>query len=79
MDFKIINDKKETLGLFGNFSIQENFYPLNLTLKTKDFSIVPFSKIGKNVITDFEGLFNSEITITGNSKNPNFLWKYSNN
>lgn len=72
LDFKIINDKKETLGLFGNFSIQENFYPLNLTLKTKDFSIVPFSKIGKNVITDFEGLFNSEITITGNSKNPNF-------
>ena len=37
-----------------------------------NFNIMPFSKIGDNVITNFKGYFNSDILISGNSKTPNF-------
>ena len=73
MDFKITNNNKELLNLFGNFSIEDDYYPLDLTLETNNFEINPFSKIGKNVISNFEGVFNSNISISGNTKNPNFF------
>ena len=73
MDFKITNNNKELLNLFGNFSVEDDYYPLDLTLETNNFEINPFSKIGKNVISNFEGVFNSNINISGNTKNPNFF------
>jgi len=72
MSFDIINDSQRTLGLEGNFSIEEDFYPLEMKLNMRNFAIMPFSKIGDNVITNFDGLFNSDISITGNSKTPSF-------
>ena len=73
MDFKITNSNKELLNLFGDFSIEDDYYPLDLTLQTNNFEINPFSKIGKDVISNFEGVFNSNISISGNTKNPNFF------
>lgn len=72
LDFKINNNQKEKLNLFGSFAIEEDYFPLDMILTTQDFNISPFSKIGKNVINDFEGFFNSEIIIRGNSLNPVF-------
>lgn len=72
MSFDIIKDSQRTLGLEGNFSIEEDFYPLEMKLNMRNFAIMPFSKIGDNVITNFDGLFNSDISITGNSKTPSF-------
>ena len=60
------------MNLFGSFAIEEDYFPLDMILTTQDFNISPFSKIGKNVINDFEGFFNSEIIIRGNSLNPVF-------
>ena len=72
IDFFVINDFEKKLNLFGDFSIEENYYPLNLTLTSNDFKISPFSNLIKNSISNFEGEFNSEIKITGNSSNPVF-------
>ena len=72
LDFLVINNEQEKLKLFGDFSIEKNTYPLNLTLQSNDFSISPFSNLIKNSITDFEGAFNSEIKITGNTSSPVF-------
>ena len=72
MSFDIIKDSQKTLGLEGNFSIEEDFYPLDMKLNMRNFAIMPFSKIGDNVITNFDGLFNSDISISGNSNTPNF-------
>mgnify|MGYP001297598693 CR=1 FL=1 len=72
MDLKVNDDANEILSLSGNFGIEEDFFPLDLSLKMKKFSIAPFSKIGDNVITDFKGYFNSEIAISGNTSKPNF-------
>ena len=72
MSFDIIEDSQKTLGLEGNFSIEEDFYPLDLKLDMKNFAIMPFSKIGGNVITNFDGLFDSDISISGNSNTPSF-------
>jgi len=72
MSFDIIKDSQKTLDLEGNFSIEEDFYPLEMKLNMRNFAIMPFSKIGDNVITNFDGLFNSDISITGNSKTPSF-------
>ena len=41
-----------------------------MILKSKNFDISPFSKLGKNVISDFQGLFNSSILISGTSNSP---------
>ena len=72
MSFDIIKQSQKTLALEGNFSIEEDFYPLDMKLNMKNFAIMPFSKIGDNVITNFDGLFNSDISISGNSKTPIF-------
>ena len=72
MSFDIIKDFEKTLTLKGNFSIEEDFYPLDMKLNMKNFEIMPFSKIGDNVITNFNGLFNSNIYISGNSNSPIF-------
>lgn len=72
IDFFVINDFEKKLNLFGDFSIEENYYPLNLTLTSNNFKISPFSNLIKNSISNFEGEFNSEIKITGNSTNPVF-------
>ena len=39
---KIIKEYKKTFGLEGNFSIEEDFYPLDLKLSMKNFAIKPF-------------------------------------
>jgi len=72
MSFDVIKEYKKTFGLEGNFSIEEDFYPLDLKLSMKNFAIKPFSKIGGNVITNFDGLFDSDILISGNSNIPVF-------
>jgi hypothetical protein len=72
LTFKVIKDTFENLNLNGNFSLEEEFIPIEMKLVTKDFDISPFSKIGKNVISDFEGLFNSSVFISGSSKFPIF-------
>ncbi len=79
MSFDIINNSQKTLGLEGNFSIEEDFYPLDMKLNMRNFPIMPFSKIGDNVITNFNGFFNSDILISGNSKTPSFTGKIRTN
>ncbi|MGY8946034.1 MAG: translocation/assembly module TamB domain-containing protein [Flavobacteriales bacterium] len=72
LSFNILKDSFEILDLNGNFSLEEEFIPLNMKLVTNNFDISPFSKIGKNVISSFEGLFNSSVSISGTSKFPTF-------
>ena len=72
LSFKVIKDSFENLNLNGNFSLEEESIPLKMKLVTKDFDISPFSKIGENVISDFEGLFSSSVFISGTSKFPIF-------
>ncbi|MDA7810580.1 translocation/assembly module TamB, partial [Flavobacteriaceae bacterium] len=75
MSFDIVDNSQKILDLNGKFSIEQDYYPLEMKLKMKDFAIKPFSKLGDNVITNFKGFFNSEILISGNSKSPNFNGK----
>jgi hypothetical protein len=72
LSFNILDNDLKVLNLEGKFSIENDFYPLDLKLKMNDFNIMPFSKIGDNVITNFKGYFNSDILISGNSNTPNF-------
>ncbi|MBL6649646.1 MAG: translocation/assembly module TamB [Flavobacteriaceae bacterium] len=72
LDLSLIKKSEKKLGLKGSFSIEDEFYPLNLNLSTYNFDISPFSAIGKNVINDFQGYFNSNIDIMGNSSSPIF-------
>ena len=72
IEFFIINDLEKKLNLFGDLSIEDEYYPVDLTLITNGFRINPFSNLIKNSISDFEGEFNSEIKITGSSSNPIF-------
>ena len=72
MSFDIINGSKKTLDLKGKFSIEEAYYPLDMELIMDDFNIMPFSKLGDNVITNFKGYFDSKILISGNSDTPTF-------
>ena len=55
-----------------NFSIEENYYPIDMELNMSNFDIKPFSKLGDNTLTNFKGFFNSEILISGNSETPIF-------
>ena len=75
MSFNIKNQFEKTLDLNGSFSIEENFYPIDMELNMNNFDIMPFSKLGDNTITDFKGFFNSKILISGNSKTPIFTGK----
>ena len=70
MSFNITNKSKKTLDLQGKFSIEEAFYPVDMKLIMRDFDIMPFSKLGDNVITNFKGFFDSKILISGNSETP---------
>ena len=70
MSFNIANEFEKTFDLNGNFSIDEKFYPIEMELNMNNFDIMPFSKIGDNVITNFKGFFNSKILISGNSETP---------
>ena len=72
LSFFIVENNEEKLKISGDFLIEEDSYPLNLTLKSKNFKISPFSKLIKNSISDFEGVFNSEIKISGNTSDPIF-------
>ena len=72
LDFFIIDNNEKKLNISGDFLIEKDYYPLNLTLKLNNFKISPFSKLIKNSISDFEGVFNSEIKITGNTSSPIF-------
>ena len=56
LSFFILENNEEKLKISGDFLIEEDSYPLNLTLKSKNFKISPFSKLIKNSISDFEGL-----------------------
>ena len=75
MSFDIANESEKILNLNGNFSIEKDFYPIDMELTMSNFDIMPFSKIGDNVITDFKGFFNSKILISGNSMTPVFTGK----
>ena len=72
MNFNLEKESIKTLIINGNFGIEEGFFPLNLNLNMYKFDIMPFSKIGDNVITDFEGSFNSSISISGDTNEPIF-------
>ena len=72
LSFEILKNSFQNLSLNGKFNIEEEFIPLKMILKSKNFDISPFSKLGKNVISDFQGLFNSSILISGTSKSPIF-------
>ena len=72
LSFEILKNSFQNLSLNGKFNIEEGFIPLEMILKSENFDISPFSKLGKNVISDFQGLFNSSILISGTSKSPIF-------
>ena len=72
LNFDVIKESSKIIELSGNFGVEEEFFPLDMKLTTTNFDISPFSKIGKNVISNFDGLFNSDILISGSSKNPIF-------
>ena len=72
LSFEILKNSFQNLSLNGKFNIEEGFIPLEMILKSENFDISPFSKLGKNVISDFQGLFNSSILISGTSNSPIF-------
>ena len=72
LNFDVIKESSKIIELSGNFGVEEEFFPLDMKLTTTNFDISPFSKIGKNVISNFDGLFNSDILISGSSENPIF-------
>ena len=72
LSFEILKNSFQNLSLNGKFNIEEGFIPLEMILKSENFDISPFSKLGKNVISDFQGLFNSSILISGTFNSPIF-------
>mgnify|MGYP001576730409 FL=1 len=68
LNFDVIKESSKIIELSGNFGVEEEFFPLDMKLITTNFDISPFSKIGKNVISNFDGLFNSDILISGSSE-----------
>ena len=50
LDFFIIDNNEKKLNISGDFLIEKDYYPLNLTLKSNNFKISPFSKLIKNSI-----------------------------
>ena len=47
LDFRLVKDYEKKIILDGSFSIEDQFYPLDLNLSTYNFDIAPFSGIGK--------------------------------
>ena len=75
LKFIINNKSKNIFDLAGIFKIEDDDYPMNFKLITKNFNIAPFSAIGENVLQNFEGYFNSNIDITGTFFKPVFEGK----
>ena len=72
LDFFIKNNNQSIFELSGIFKIEEDDFPLDFKLITRDFNISPFSAIGENVLQNFEGNFNSDISVGGTFYSPNF-------
>ncbi len=75
LKFIINNRNKNIFDLAGIFKIEDDDYPMNFKLITKNFNIAPFSAIGENVLQNFEGYFNSDIDVTGTFFKPVFEGK----
>ena len=75
LKFIINNKSKNIFDLAGIFKIEDDDYPMNFKLITKNFNIAPFSAIGENVLQNFEGYFNSDIDVTGTFFKPVFEGK----
>ena len=75
LKFIINNKSKNIFDLAGIFKIEDDDYPMNFKLITKNFNIAPFSAIGENVLQNFEGHFNSDIDVTGTFFKPIFEGK----
>ena len=71
--FKITDNNNDIFKLDGDFKIYKNDFPINFKLTTEKFRIKPFSAIGKNVLQNFNGYFNSEIYLTGTFYNPKII------
>ncbi len=75
LEFIINNKSKNIFDLAGIFKIEDDDYPMNFKLITKNFNIAPFSAIGEKVLQNFEGYFNSDIDVTGTFFKPVFEGK----
>ena len=75
LEFIINNKSKNIFDLAGIFKIEDDDYPMNFKLITKNFNIAPFSAIGERVLQNFEGYFNSDIDVTGTFFKPVFEGK----
>ena len=72
MEFIIKNKRNNIFDLSGVFKIEDDDYPMNFKLITRNFNIAPFSAIGENVLQNFKGYFNSDIDVTGTFYKPIF-------
>ena len=72
MEFIIKNKRNNIFDLAGVFKIEDDDYPMNFKLITRNFNIAPFSAIGENVLQNFKGYFNSDIDVTGTFYKPIF-------
>ena len=70
LSFKINDSIYDIFKLEGNFEIANNDFPIDFKLITEKFNLKPFSAIGKNVLQDFNGYFNSNIVIGGTFYEP---------
>ena len=75
MEFIIKNKRNNIFDLAGVFKIEDDDYPMNFKLITRNFNIAPFSAIGENVLQNFEGYFNSDIDVKGTFFKPVFEGK----
>ena len=72
LEFIIKNKRNNIFDLAGVFKIEDDDYPMNFKLITRNFNIAPFSAIGENVLQNFKGYFNSDIDVTGTFYKPIF-------
>ena len=70
LSFKINDSIYDIFKLEGNFEIASNDFPIDFKLITEKFKLKPFSAIGKNVLQDFNGYFNSNILLGGTFYDP---------
>ena len=72
LDIKIVKNENNILEVDGSFLIDDDDYPIDLNVKSKNFDIKPFSAIGENVLQNFEGYFNSKFKVSGTFFEPFF-------
>ena len=72
LEFIIKNKRSNIFDLSGVFKIEDDDYPMDFKLITRNFNIAPFSAIGENVLQNFKGYFNSDIDVTGTFFKPVF-------